>query len=381
MIDRFAITQPTLFVDVARARANIGRMAQKAAASGVRFRPHFKTHQSDYIGELYRDAGVTAICVSSVDMAEYFADAGWHDITLLVPVNWLQIERINALARRVTLALHVESVETARVLAERLTDSVGVWIEIDTGRKRTGVWWENTAAVLEIARTISQSPRMTLRGILTFAGQTYSAASSDDAARIYDETAMIMNGLRDHLAAAGHTGLEISVGDTPGCSAKDHFHGVDEIRPGTMVFYDVMQTVLGACHEDDIAIAVGCPVIAKYADRLELVIYGGAVHFSRDWMRLPDSTTIFGWVTTFNDTGWNRAADGCYVADLSQEIGVVRVTQAFFDSVTVGDVLAILPVHACLTVNEMRRFTTLDGETHTLMPIPVVSRFDTRILS
>jgi D-serine deaminase-like pyridoxal phosphate-dependent protein len=361
------ISKPTLFVDTERVKRNIRRMAEKAKSNGVRFRPHFKTHQSKYIGELYREMGINAICVSSVDMAEYFADAGWDDITLLVPVNWLQIDRINALAQRIKLALHVESAATVNFLADHLRQPVDIWIEIDSGKRRTGIWWEDDATISQVAAAMRQ-PFMTLRGILTFAGQSYGARSRDEAVQIYDRTAAIMATICSDLAKRGFTGLEISVGDTPSCSIKDALTGIDEVRAGTLVFYDVMQMMLGSCSEDDIAIAVGCPIIAKYPDRSELTIYGGAVHFSRDSLKLPDGTVIYGLVTTFNELGWNQAEMDCFVADLSQEIGSVRVSAAFFNQVDVGDVIAVLPVHACLTVNEMGRFTTLDGQTHQIMP-------------
>jgi D-serine deaminase-like pyridoxal phosphate-dependent protein len=361
------ISKPTLFVDTERVKRNIRRMTGKAKSSGVRFRPHFKTHQSIYIGELYKEMGINAICVSSVDMAEYFADAGWDDITLLVPVNWLQIDSINALAQRIKLSLHVESAATAAFLAAHLKHPADIWIEIDTGKRRTGIWWEDSATIAQVAAAVCQ-PFMTLRGILTFAGQSYGARSRDEAVQIYDSTAAIMASIRSNLAERGFTGLEISVGDTPSCSIKEALTGIDEVRAGTLVFYDVMQMSLGACGEDDIAITVGCPVIAKYPDRSELTIYGGAVHFSRDSLKLPDGTVIYGLVTTFKDTGWNRVEADCIVTDLSQEIGTVRLSREFFDEVNVGDVIAVLPVHACLTVNEMGAFTTLDGQIHRIMP-------------
>lgn len=361
------VSQPTLFVDTERVKRNISRMAEKARASGVRFRPHFKTHQSAYIGDLYRQLGINSICVSSVDMAAYFADASWDDITLLVPVNWRQINRINDLAQRVKLALHVESAETAIFLADHLKHPVDIWIEIDSGKRRTGIWWEDRETIGQVAAAVNH-PLMNLRGILTFAGQSYGAKSREEAAEIYDQTAAIMGKIRTELTANGFRNLEISVGDTPSCSIKETLTGIDEVRAGTLVFYDVMQMHIGACTEEDIAIAVGCPVIAKYADRNELTIYGGAVHFSHDSLKMPDGNLLYGLVTTFTDNGWNRANEGCFVADLSQEIGAVRVSQAFFDQINVGGVIAVLPVHACLTVNEMGRFTTLDGETHRIMP-------------
>ena len=48
-------------------------MAAKARSAHVRFRPHFKTHQSLEIGRWFREFGVDAITVSSVGMAAFFA--------------------------------------------------------------------------------------------------------------------------------------------------------------------------------------------------------------------------------------------------------------------------------------------------------------------
>ncbi|HEX9018654.1 MAG TPA: hypothetical protein VF806_05685, partial [Anaerolineaceae bacterium] len=67
------IDKPTLLLDESTARHNIHHIAAKIQAAGIRFRPHFKTHQSAAIGEWFRGEGVTAITTSSLDMAQYFA--------------------------------------------------------------------------------------------------------------------------------------------------------------------------------------------------------------------------------------------------------------------------------------------------------------------
>ena len=81
------IAKPTLLLDTQKVRRNITRMAEKVQRSGVRLRPHFKTHQSAVIDEWFRAQGITDITVSSVDMAIYFARHGWDDITIAFPVN------------------------------------------------------------------------------------------------------------------------------------------------------------------------------------------------------------------------------------------------------------------------------------------------------
>ncbi len=66
------ITRPTLLLDETRCRRNIQRMADKARANHVRFRPHFKTHQSAQIGAWFREYGVEVITVSSVEVVRFY---------------------------------------------------------------------------------------------------------------------------------------------------------------------------------------------------------------------------------------------------------------------------------------------------------------------
>ncbi len=112
------IVRPTLIVDKKKAIKNIQGMMVKISQSPgrIRFRPHFKTHQSARVGEWFRELGVTAVTVSSVDMASYFAQNGWGDITIAIPANPLEIESINQLAGTVELNLLVDSAEMAGFL-------------------------------------------------------------------------------------------------------------------------------------------------------------------------------------------------------------------------------------------------------------------------
>jgi len=114
------IDQPTLVLDEGIARRNIRRMAEKARGFGLRFRPHFKTHQSAVIGEWFREEGVSQITVSSVEMAEYFAEYGWNDILIAFPLNIRQIARIQSLAQRVHLGVLVENAAGVDALGQML---------------------------------------------------------------------------------------------------------------------------------------------------------------------------------------------------------------------------------------------------------------------
>ena len=174
------IIKPTFIVDKTKALRNIARIKEKIAKSpGVRFRPHFKTHQSAQTGEWFREMGVSAITVSSVDMAFYFAQYGWTDITIAVLVNPLEIERIKQLAETVDLNLLVDSAEMAAFLAQKLTKRVKVWIKIDTAYHRTGIEYDRTDEILSVVNEIKISPVLDFKGLLTHSGHSYRAKSAE----------------------------------------------------------------------------------------------------------------------------------------------------------------------------------------------------------
>ncbi len=360
------IVKPTLLLDKERAIRNIEIMARKAEKSHVRFRPHFKTHQSAQIGEWFKKCGVNAITVSSVDMAAYFAQHGWQDITIAFPVNIREIEKINMLAKMGTLHLLVESEQSAGLLQEQLFHRVNVWIKIDTGYHRTGLLWDSFDEIVRLAKTIGQAEKLALCGLLTHSGHTYKARSLEKIRTIYAETVSRMKAVQQRLHSERFPQIEISIGNTPACSIIEDLSNVDEIRPGNFVFYDVTQLNIGSCSEDEIAVAVACPVVAKHRERHEILIYGGAVHLSKEFLTKTfnngEEKPIFGYVALPEKHGWGPVVATAYVVGLSQEHGVVKTDKTFFEQVAIGDILIVLPIHSCLTVNLLRKIRTFEGD-------------------
>jgi D-serine deaminase-like pyridoxal phosphate-dependent protein len=357
--DPFAdIQKPTLLLDEARARANIARMAEKARRQGVRFRPHFKTHQSAEIGEWFREQGVDKITVSSLDMAEYFAAADWDEITLAFPANLRQLAGLSALARRVKLGLLVESPESAAALAQGLDGPAEVWLKVDVGLHRTGLAWDRPEAARAVIAALQGAPQLRLAGLLTHAGHTYTAPSPQAVRQIYAETLARLGALRGGL---GMEDLQISVGDTPGCSLVEDFGPVQEIRPGNFVFYDAEQYLLGACAWEQVAVAVACPVVALHPERQEAVIYGGAIHLGKDFMPYAGQPA-YGLVAFPQGRGWGEPIPGAFVRLLSQEHGVLHLPEEALSKVGVGELLMVIPAHSCLTVTALGQYRTLDGK-------------------
>jgi D-serine deaminase-like pyridoxal phosphate-dependent protein len=358
------IVKPTILLNIEQAVRNINRMSEKARRQGIRFRPHFKTHQSAVIGEWFRQVGVTAITVSSVDMALYFSRCGWDDITIAFPVNLRQASVMNELAQSTHLGLLVESVDTVKILSTLLANPVDIWIEIDDGSNRSGVRWDRPEEVLPLAAAVQANSRFRMRGLLTHAGRIYHAGSPAEIQRIFYETVERMNMLRVFMSEKGFA-LDISVGDTPGCTLCEDLGVVDEIRPGNFVLYDAMQMAMGVCAIQDIAAVMACPVVAKYPVRGEVVIYGGAVHFSKDTFDV-NGQNVYGMVVNMEeinnpDQSWITPVEGGYLTRLSQEHGVASLPESSLQRVKSGDLLYIIPAHVCLTVSAMGEYRTQVG--------------------
>ncbi len=357
MMDLSIIQRPTLLLDERICRANIAYMCGRAAASGVRFRPHMKTAQSRRVAGWFREAGVDSITVSSVGMAHYFADDGWNDITIAFPFNPREIAAVNAIPAHVRLNLLIESTDVADFLAVQLTREAGVWIKLDTGYGRTGVRHDDDTTIDALIRSIGRIPRLQLHGFLTHAGMTYAANGADEVRRLFEQSrARLVDAARRH-----GDGLLCSAGDTPGCTLADSFAGLHEIRPGNMTYYDVMQTRLDVCTTGNIAVAVACPVVALHPERGEAVLYGGAVHLSRDSVRGDDGLPVYGLLCSLNQDGWSAPIEGARMRSLSQEHGIARIPEAALRMLKPGDLVAVLPVHSCLTAEALGGGITLDA--------------------
>ncbi len=355
------IDQPTLLINETVARANIAAMTRRVYEKGVAFRPHFKTHQSAQIGEWFRETGVEKITVSSVEMAEYFADHGWTDILIAFSLNPRQTKRINALARRIHLSILIENLDVLPPLFLFGQEPLDVWIKVDAGSRRTGLDWQDKKGLHEICEAVVRIPRLRLTGLLTHSGHSYHAGSREAVSGVFREGVDRLNKLRDELEANGFSGLKVSVGDTPGCSLCEDWSGIDEIRPGNFVLYDAQQAREGSCRFEDIAVALACPVVAKHADRREVVVYGGAIHLSKDYLEV-DGKLSYGLPALQRGQGWRAPIPHARVDRLSQEHGILFIPGPEFEQMAVGDLVFILPAHSCLTVQTMGDYLSLNGE-------------------
>lgn len=351
------LTAPTVLVNRTRAKRNIVKMQDKAKLANVELRPHFKTHQSPMIGKWFGKPAETPIAVSSLAMANEFAEAGWQDIHIAIPANPRELPALNNLASKIELTLTIEH-EDALELLSHFSHRVNIRVEIDTGYGRTGLHWQQHGRIKKLLDALQAHKLVGTIGLMVHSGHSYQSTGIEGIRSVHQESSHRLKELIDMMHWQGQP-LVVSVGDTPSCSQMSSFPGATEIRPGNYVFYDLQQKLIGSCDWNDIALAVACPIIARYPERNEVVVHGGSVHFSKDSAEVH-GVTSFGQVMHATDNGWGGPLGDGYVKSLSQEHGKVHLPKTMIRDVKLGDMLVIVPAHSCLTMAAMGEFICFD---------------------
>ena len=340
---------PTLYLDLDIATENIKKMADKCEHSGIEFRPHFKTHQSAEIGELFRDYGVEGITVSSPKMANYFAENGWNDITIAFPANLLASSLYNELASQISLKTLVISEEVVKKLDSVMRHKMGLYIELDPDYGRSGIPIGDHRRINKLLQAIKMSEHLYAAGFYCHAGLTYQARSSEDIMNI---TSPVLHKLTTIKEAFPEQ--PICFGDTPSCSVLKDFGPVDQLSPGNFVFYDWMQVLIGSCSPNEIAVYMECPVIEKFEDRLEILIHGGAVHFSKEAIEING-------LKSYGEPRLRHLSEETYLKSMSQEHGIIKCSPQVYKEIHIGEMIQIFPIHSCLTADLMQSYQTTDG--------------------
>jgi D-serine deaminase-like pyridoxal phosphate-dependent protein len=325
---------PVAVRDDAAMERNLARMVEVALRAGVRLRPHAKTHKSIAVSRRQLELGASGLTVATLQEAEVFAGAGVGDLVIAhPPAGRAKLNRLTHLAAAVgRLAVAVDDVE----LAKSVAPPVEILWEVDTGLHRVGTP-AGEATVEEVLRLVAAIGPDRFRGLLTHGGHAYRAASEAERRAAAAEESEGLAATADLLRAAGIEIREVSVGSTPTAGYAPEFAGVTEIRPGTYVYGDAGQVALGSHPLEDCALAVVATVVSAPApDRC--VLDCGSKSISADRI-----------VAALDGYGIVLGRPDLVVARLSEEHAVL--TASAETGLSVGDRVAIVPAHACTTVN------------------------------
>lgn len=357
-----ALQTPALLLDPERMARNIERMRAKAAGLRVGLRPHVKTAKCLEVIERMTGGQRGPVTVSTLLEAERLAGAGYTDIVYAVGLTPNKLERVRALRRTgIDLKVILDSVEAATALAESGSaedSAVPALIEIDSDGHRAGVKPRDAALLGAIADRLTGGAR--LAGVLTHAGESYSARSAEalrDFATLERDGAV---GAADALRALGHVVGIVSIGSTPSVLFSEDMTGVTEARAGVYVFFDLVMAGIGVCAVDDIALSVLASVNTVQAERGRYVVDAGWTAMSRD--RGTASQPVDQGYGLVCDLHGNPYPD-LIMTEANQEHGAIALrpgSTASLPELAVGDLVRILPNHACATGNQHEAYLVTD---------------------
>lgn len=355
---------PSLLLDPRRMARNIVRMRQQITRLGVGFRPHVKTAKCLEVISLLSDNGALPVTVSTLQEAEQLAQVGYRDILYAVGMIPNKIARVQALRDRgVDIKVIVDNPEAAAALSAAAVVSdnpVPVLIEIDSDGHRAGVKPDDVEALRTTAANLSGG--VCLGGVLTHAGGSYSSHSQDEIRGYAERETRAVVDAAEALRKGGYQVDIVSLGSTPSVLFSDDMTGVTEARAGVFVFFDLVMAGLQVCDVDDIAISVLASVGTVQADRGRFIVDAGWTAMSRD--RGTSVQKV--------DQGYGLVCDiaGRPIPDLimteaNQEHGVLALREGSTQSLPdlgIGDLVRILPNHACATAGQHAAYSVIDEE-------------------
>ena len=343
---RQAIDTPAVVVDLDRMDAAIGRMATVMADRGVDLRPHAKTHKSVEVGRRQLAAGAAGLTVGTIGEAEVFADAGLDDLFIAYPLVPLgpKAGRLRALAGRSRLRVGVDSAGGVRAVADALgpdREAVELLIEIDSGGRRSGVAPSGAGGIARIASDLG----LAVIGVFTHGGHGYAGPDARlDAA---DDEVRSLTAAASSLGAAGVEARVVSAGSTP--TAVDSARGaVTEERPGTYVFGDRQQVVLGSIAPDAVAAVVATRVVSVNEAERRFVVDAGGKILGKD---VASYMPGHGEIPELGGAVVARVADYHGMVDLDGGAPMPEV----------GRVVMVVPNHICPVVNLVESFVVVRG--------------------
>jgi D-serine deaminase-like pyridoxal phosphate-dependent protein len=359
-----SLSTPSLILDEGRMLRNIDRLRQHLDPLGVTIRPHLKTVKSVEAARHVLIGGNGPATVSTLKEAEVFAAEGVKDILYAVGIAPQKLPRVLALrATGCDLTVVLDSPEQATAVANasrEAGDAIPVLIEIDSDGHRSGLRPDDPA-VVSIGRILADGGAA-LRGVVTHAGESYSAVGAEALADFAERERLAAVTAAEALRAAGLPCPVVSVGSTPTAHFARNLSGVTEVRAGVYAFFDLVMAGIGVCTPDDIALSVLTTVIGHQKERGWIMVDAGWMALSRD-RGTANQAVDQGYGLVCDIEG--RVLDGLVVASANQEHGVIALrpgSSASLPDLAVGTQLRILPNHACATAAQFDGYEVIPAD-------------------
>ena len=242
---------PAIVLDLQKIDRNIKRLAEYGKEHGIALRPHIKTHKSRLMARKQLEAGAVGLTVAKVGEAEVMAELGAELLLAYPAVDPARTGRVAELAKNVQIIVAVDSglaVENLAEAARSAGSEIGILVDQDTGGRRTGV--QTPEEALRLAQLVDRLPGVRLEGLFTYVGHIFAPADQQGPA-----FAELQAQLQETIDQWGRAGLEariVSGGSTPAALQTHLAPAINEIRPGTYIYYDRTELVGRWCEQEQL---------------------------------------------------------------------------------------------------------------------------------
>jgi D-serine deaminase-like pyridoxal phosphate-dependent protein len=328
------VPSPALLIDRRRVERNIDRM-RSYVGDFRRLRPHVKTHKCSEVYKMQLAAGITKAKAATLPEVDMVVRAGGRDVVLAYALVGPNLERAVTFARQhpetVFAALVDDPEAVGPIDAEAARQGVrfNLYVDVNPGMDRTGIPLGAPAA--QLAQAIHAAAHLHLSGLHMYDGHIHGDFETSLAA-MQAPYAALKTLVSDLRRAGCPVENVITAGSPAFLPAIQRFEVVDEVSPGTWIFWDAAYSEMMP-ELFDIALCVLGRVISRPAADI-MTLDTGSKAVSVDTgkpncriLGLPEAE-ILGW---------------------SEEHLRVRLP-ATHREVRLGDTFYVVPQHVCTTV-------------------------------
>ena len=333
------IDTPALIIELDAFERNIAKLAEVSRRTGVRLRPHTKTHKSPIIALKQIEAGAIGQCCQKVAEAEVLVAGGVRDVLVSNQVvGDRKLARLAALAKSAKVALCVdapEHIEAAGRAARDFGVELGALVEIDVGTQRCGV--EPGEAAVKLAQQIAATPGLRFGGLQAYHGTAQHLATWDERKAAIDLAVAKTKVTVEALAAVGLS-CDIVGGAGTGTFQFESTSGVyNELQCGSYLFMDTDYARIGGKTSN------------RY-DEFEHSLFVLATVMSIPTADRAICDAGLKAYTMEKGAPWVHGRDDLEVTGVSDEHGKVRTSGAR-TPLALGDRLWLIPGHCDPTIN------------------------------
>lgn len=235
-----AIDTPALVIDLDAFERNLDRMARYAHDTGIRVRPHAKTHKSPAVARLQMEHGAVGQCCQKVGEAEVLVHAGIHNVLVSNQVvGASKVARLAALARHAWVGVCADDplqVKAYGEAARRAQVDLHVLVEIDVGAARCGV--KPGEPAVELAKLIADTPGLSFEGLQAYHGSAQHIRGFLERRAAILTAAQAVQTTAEKLGAAGLDCRTIGGAGTGSFRFETDTGLWNELQPGSYCFMD-----------------------------------------------------------------------------------------------------------------------------------------------